>query len=70
MFLQALLRKNPAFVEAVVALHQTGAIPANSYAVDLDAVTANTSHLMDEARAFGVDGVRHDQAGRQSTGSA
>ena len=52
MFLQALLHKNPAFVEAVVALHQTGSIPANSYAVDLDAVAANTSRLMDEARAL------------------
>ena len=54
MFLQSLLRKNPAFVEAVVKLHQAGAIPANSYALDLDAVAANTAHLMGEAKARGL----------------
>ena len=54
MFLPPLLDKNAAFVEAVVSLHQAGAIPANSYAVDLDAVAANTSHLMDEAKALGL----------------
>ena len=54
MFLQSLLRKNPAFVEAVIALHQAGAIPANSYALDLDAVAANTAHLMGEAKALGL----------------
>ncbi|MYL08013.1 MAG: YhfX family PLP-dependent enzyme [Acidimicrobiia bacterium] len=54
MFLQSLLNKNPAFVEAVVALHQAGAAPANSYAVDLDAVAANTALLASEARALGL----------------
>ncbi|MCY3634181.1 MAG: alanine racemase [bacterium] len=54
MFLQSLLSKNPDFVEAAVALHQARAIPANSYAVDLDAVAANTAHLMGEARALGL----------------
>lgn len=54
MFLQSLLRKNPAFVETVVALHQSGSIPANSYAIDLDAISANTSHLMGEARVLGL----------------
>ena len=54
MFLQSLMKRNPAFVEAVVALHQAGAIPANSYAVDLDAVAANTGHLMGEAKALGL----------------
>ncbi len=54
MFLQSLRSKNPAFVEAAVALHQAGAIPANSYAVDLDTVAANTAHLMGEARALGL----------------
>lgn len=54
MFLQSLLDKNPAFVEAAVALHQAGAIPANSYAVDLDAVAANTARLMGEAKPLGL----------------
>jgi len=54
VFLQSLLRKNPTFMEAVVALHQAGSIPANSYVIDLDAVAANTSHLMDEAKKLGL----------------
>ena len=54
MFLQSLRSKNPAFVQAAVALHQAGAIPANSYAVDIDAVAANTAGLMGEARALGL----------------
>lgn len=54
MFLQSLIHKNPSFVETAVALHQAGAIPANSYAVDLDAVAANTTHLMGEARVLGL----------------
>ena len=54
MFLRSLLDKNPAFVEAVVALHQAGSIPANSYAIDLDALATNTSHIMDEAKNLGL----------------
>lgn len=54
MFLRSLLDKNPAFVEAVVALHQDGSIPANSYAIDLDAVASNTSLLVDEAKKLGL----------------
>ena len=54
MFLQSLLKRNPSFVEATVSLHQAGAIPANSYAVDLDAVAANTAHLMGEAETLGL----------------
>lgn len=55
MFLQSLLKKNLPFVEATVALHQAGAIPANSYAVDLDAVADNTAHLMGEAEVLGLN---------------
>ncbi len=49
MFLRPLLEKNPAFVEATVALHQSGAIPTNSYVIDLDALAANTQLLMHQA---------------------
>lgn len=52
MFLDLLRRRNPAFLEAVVALHQQGALPANAYALDLDAVRAN-------ARAIRAAGDRH-----------
>ena len=49
MFLQALLRRNRAFLEAGVALHQAGEIPANSYVLDLDTIAANTAGLCAEA---------------------
>lgn len=47
MFLELLLERNPAFVEAAIALHRDGRIPSNSYVVDLDTVTRN-------ARAIGA----------------
>ena len=50
MFLKPLLTKNPRFVEAAITLHRAGAIPANSYVIDLDTVAANTRALMAEAR--------------------
>jgi hypothetical protein len=40
MFLDLLRRRNPAFVEAVFALHQAGEIPGGAYVLDLDAVEA------------------------------
>jgi predicted amino acid racemase len=50
MFLDVLRRRNPAFLETVVALHQAGRIPANAYALDLDTVQANATVLVEEAR--------------------
>ena len=38
MFLDVLRRRNPALIEAAIALHQAGALPANCYVIDLDAV--------------------------------
>ena len=55
MFLDLLRRRNPAFLEAVIALHQRGAIPAGAYALDLDAVRAN-------AQAIRAEGDRHGLA--------
>ena len=43
MFLEALRRRNPALIEQAIALHQAGTIPANSYLIDLDAVTRNAA---------------------------
>ncbi len=54
MFLQALLERNPGFVQAAVQLHQHGLIPANSYVLDLDAIGANTRHLCSEAHDLGL----------------
>ena len=49
MFLDVLRRRNLPFLEAAVALHRAGRIPANSYVLDLDAVAANTAGLCEEA---------------------
>jgi predicted amino acid racemase len=55
MFLAALRTRNPAFVEAVVALHQAGELPAPAYAVDLDAVEANARLIATEAGRLGLE---------------
>jgi predicted amino acid racemase len=52
MFLSALRRRNPAFLRAAAALHRDGQVPANSYVLDLDTVTAN-------ARVMRAEGDRH-----------
>lgn len=54
MFLDVLRRRNPRFIEAAMALHQEGRIPANSYVLDLDAVTANAQVLKAEADRHGL----------------
>lgn len=54
MFLDVLRRRNPAFIEAAMALHQQGRIPANSYVLDLDAVEANARTLKTEADRNGL----------------
>jgi predicted amino acid racemase len=54
MFLDVLRRRNPRFIEAAMALHQQGRIPANAYVLDLDAVTANAKVLKDEADRHGL----------------
>jgi predicted amino acid racemase len=41
VFLEPLVRRNPDFVTAAIRLHQEGRIPAGSYVLDLDAITAN-----------------------------
>ncbi len=55
MFLDLVRRRNPAFVEAVFALHQAGEIPGGAYVLDLDAVEANARVLRAEADRLGLD---------------
>jgi predicted amino acid racemase len=55
VFLDVLRRRNPAFLEAVVALHQAHRLPANAYALDLDAVRANAEVMRREADRHGLD---------------
>lgn len=54
MFLDVLRRRNPAFIEAAIGLHQQGKIPANAYVLDLDAAEANAKILSDEAHRLGL----------------
>ncbi len=54
MFLDLLRRRNPAFLEAAIALHQAGRIPGGCYVLDLDAVRgerARAAHRGRPARA-------------------
>ena len=54
MFLDVLRRRNPRFIEAVIALHQQGKLPANTYVLDLDAVTRNAHLFITEANRLGL----------------
>lgn len=54
MFLDVLRRRNPRFVEAAIALHREGRLPANSYVFDLDTVEANARVLKAEADRHGL----------------
>ncbi|MDR1613270.1 MAG: alanine racemase [Planctomycetota bacterium] len=45
MFLSVLIRRNPAFLGAVITLHQRGELPANCYVIDADAVRENARLL-------------------------
>jgi predicted amino acid racemase len=54
MFLDVLRRRNPAFIRAAQALHRSGAIPANSYVLDLDAITENARLLRAEGDRLGL----------------
>jgi predicted amino acid racemase len=54
MFLDVLRRRNPKFLEAAIALHRQGQIPANAYVLDLDAVEANVRVLKTEADRLGL----------------
>ncbi len=54
MFLNALIAKNRAFVEAAVTLHQSGAVPANSTLLDLDTMRANAAALASTAKGLGL----------------
>jgi predicted amino acid racemase len=54
MFLELIRRRNPALIDAAITLHQRGELPANTYAVDLDAVAANARLIAAEAARLGL----------------
>lgn len=51
MFLDLLRRRNPRLIDAAVSFHNDGLLPANTYVLDLDAISAN-------ARVFAAECVR------------
>src|SRR3954451_4518940 len=68
MFLDALRRRNPRFIEAAMRLHQEGRLPANAYVLDLDAVEANARLIKAEADRLGLKVfAMTKQAGRSSS---
>jgi predicted amino acid racemase len=54
MFLDLLRRRNPALLEAAASLHHSGELPANCFAIDLDAVGRNATTIRTEADRLGL----------------
>lgn len=54
MYLDATRRLNPGLIRTAARLHQEGAIPANTYVIDLDSVRRNAAALVSQARDAGV----------------
>jgi predicted amino acid racemase len=54
MFLDLIRRRNPRLIEAAIALHQGGHLPANTYVIDLDAVEANARAISTKAASLGL----------------
>lgn len=54
MFLDLTERRNPALIRAAAQLHQSGAVPANTYVIDLDSVRRNARMMAEEAKRVGV----------------
>ena len=68
MFLDVLRRRNPAFIEAAIGLHQQGKLPANAYVLDLDTVERNAKILKQEADRLGLNiFAMTKQVGRSSS---
>ena len=54
MYLQRLIDRNPALMQAAVELHQSGRIPPSTWLIDLDAIAENARVLAAEARRLGL----------------
>jgi predicted amino acid racemase len=54
MFLEPLVRRNTAFLETAIRLHQEGRIRAGSYVLDLDTIKANAELIASEAKRLGL----------------
>ena len=54
MFLERLQKDNPKFIEAIVKLHQAGALLPDSYAVDMEQFRANAAAMVASAKEKGI----------------
>ncbi|MFF2014245.1 alanine racemase [Streptomyces sp. NPDC058195] len=54
MFLDTVLTRNPELVETATALHRSGAIPPDTYVMDLDTIEDNARMLAAEAGRLGL----------------
>jgi hypothetical protein len=54
MFLDLIRRRNPRLIEAAIALHQSGELPANTYVIDLDAAEDNARAISAKANSLGL----------------
>ena len=61
MFLDLIRRRNPRLIEAAIALHQRGQLPANTYVIDLDAVEDNARAISTRAELARPDRDGDDQ---------
>lgn len=50
MFLQRIRQRNPQLLKAAARLHQEGAVPANSWVIDLDVIAENAAILAQTAK--------------------
>src|SRR5260370_29143481 len=54
MFPDLVRRRDPRLIEAAIALHQSGELPANTYVIDLDAVEDNARAISAKAGSLGL----------------
>ncbi len=54
MLFDRIERQNPNLLDAAFSLHQSGAIPAATHVLDLDAITGNTRLMAAEAKRLGL----------------
>jgi predicted amino acid racemase len=55
VFLDVLLRRNRAFVDAAVELHRRGELPSNAYVLDLETVRENAAAMRAEGERHGLE---------------
>jgi predicted amino acid racemase len=54
MFVDVLLRRNRAFIDAAIDLHRAGLLPANTYVLDLETIRQNAAALRAGADRLGL----------------